>query len=259
VQTPSAENARGLPFALPPSLLPKSNFRRGKISGSSVQKPSVGESSEVFQTPDLPNQRGIRRIRFERTTTPLLETLCERIRNLSSSKDVVFIGIDGVGGAGKTTLAQFLRDRLDHCRIVQLDDFYSPALQAADVQRLKEQVLWPIQNRREARFQIYEWETDSFSDWRVLRPEGVFLFEGVYALEERIRAFYDLKLWVEYPAELGFRRGIARDIAGEGRDISNKWKNVWMPLEEKYRMQQEPDKSAEYIINGENFTIIKSR
>jgi hypothetical protein len=39
-----------------------------------------------------------------------------------------------------------------NCDIVQLDDFYSPALQAADLLRLKKQVIIPLFNQQAARY-----------------------------------------------------------------------------------------------------------
>jgi hypothetical protein len=49
---------------------------------------------------------------------------------------------------------------------------------------------------------------------------------------------------------MGFSRGVARDIARNGVDNTDKWKNVWMPMEEKYRNEQVPGKFADYIIDG---------
>ena len=180
----------------------------------------------------------------------MITTLLLEISKLSRNKDVVLIAIDGVGGAGKTTLAELLKKELKNSVIVQLDDFYSPTLQAADLLRLKEQVILPLHNYQKAKYQIYEWETDSFSDWHILQPAGIFIFEGVYALDKIIRDYYDLKIWVDYPADLGLKRGVTRDIMRDGVDNTDKWKNIWMPLEEKYKNEQEPNKSADYVIDG---------
>lgn len=180
----------------------------------------------------------------------MIPELILEINQLSRSKEVVLIAIDGVGGSGKTTLAGLLTIELENSVIVQLDDFYSPTLHAADLLRLKEQVLLPLHNHQEAKYQIYEWKTASFSDWHILKPEGIFIFEGVYALDKNIRDYYDVKVWIDYPADMGLMRGIARDISRDGVDNSDKWKNIWMPLEEKYKNEQEPNKSADYIIDG---------
>jgi hypothetical protein len=59
-----------------------------------------------------------------------------------------------------------------------------------------------------------------------------------------------LKIWIDYPAELGLERGVARDRSREGLDSTDMWKNFWMPLEAKYRLEQAPDRSADFIIDG---------
>ena len=177
-------------------------------------------------------------------------TLVQETKKLSQNKRTVLIAIDGVGGSGKTTLASLLKRELQDSVVIQLDDFYSPTLQMTDLLRLKDQVLLPLHNHRDLKYQIYQWKTDDFSDWHVMKPDGIFIFEGVYALDKTILDYYDLKIWVEYPAELGFQRGIARDIEQYGVDNADKWKNVWMPLEEKYKNEQEPIKSANYIFDG---------
>jgi uridine kinase len=75
--------------------------------------------------------------------------------------------------------------------------------------------------------------------------------EGVFALDKKIHEYFDLKIWIDCPAELGFRRGVARDIAGDGVDNSEKWQKIWMPLEKKYVMEQNPKEKADYILDGD--------
>jgi uridine kinase len=180
----------------------------------------------------------------------LIKTLISEIKKLSRKKGVVLIAIDGLGGSGKTTLAELLKTGLENSVMIQLDDFYSTALHAADLLRLKEQVLLPLHNHQEAKYRIYEWKTNSYSDWHILKPEGIFIIEGVYALDKNIRDYYDVKVWIDYPADLGLERGIKRDITRDGVDNTDTWKNIWLPLEAKYKTEQEPDKSADYIIEG---------
>lgn len=180
----------------------------------------------------------------------MIATIVSNIKLLARSKQMVLVAIDGVGGSGKTTLAEKLRKDLENCAIIQMDDFYSPRTKAADLYRLKRQVLLPLYHDRQAKYQVLEWKTNRLSDWHILNPGGIVIFEGVYSLEKSIRRYYDLKIWVDYPADLGFERGIARDIARDGVDNSDRWKNIWMPLEEKYENEQAPEKAADYIVKG---------
>jgi uridine kinase len=180
----------------------------------------------------------------------LIKSVILKINELYQKNNFVLVAIDGFGGSGKTTFADLLLKGLENCTIVQLDDFYSPSLHAADILRLKEQILLPFHMHQEAKYQIYEWKTDTLSNWRILQPEGIFIFEGVYALDKDIREYYDLTIWIDYPVDLGFRRGIARDINQDGVDNSDKWKKEWMPLEVKYEKEQNPKRYADIVVDG---------
>ena len=83
-------------------------------------------------------------------------------------------GIDGFGGSGKTTVARFLKEHLENAVIVEMDDFYSPALHRADYNRVKEQVLQPLTNNLVAAYQRYDWPSDSYPKYRVLWRHRMF-------------------------------------------------------------------------------------
>jgi uridine kinase len=185
----------------------------------------------------------------------MVSSIINDIRNLSRKKKFIIIGIDGVGGSGKTTLAQIIKNEMNNSVIVQMDDIYSPQLQASDITRIKNQLFSPLKNGNDAKFQIYNWKTEKLSQWQTIHPEGILIIEGVCSLDKQIIDYYDLKIWIEYPPELGFERGVQRDINGDGVDNSEKWKRVWMPLEKKYISEQNPKRKADYVINDEEISI----
>jgi uridine kinase len=180
----------------------------------------------------------------------LISSIISNIQKISTKTEPLLIAIDGVGGSGKTSLAKYLQNKLKNCFIVQLDDFYSPKIKASDILRIKDQVILPLKNKKEGKFQIYDWKTDKLSDWQTIKPEGKIIIEGVYAMDKQIISYYDVKIWIEYPPELGFKRGVSRDITGDGVDNSEKWIKDWMPLEKQYIIDQNPKSKADYIIDG---------
>ncbi|MGA7607456.1 MAG: hypothetical protein WCA79_16180 [Anaerolineales bacterium] len=82
--------------------------------------------------------------------------LLEKVKRIQRKRKTFLIGIDGVGGAGKTTLSEYLKENLAGVSIVQLDDFYSPELKRADRNRVLEQVLLPLENNADAKYQIFD-------------------------------------------------------------------------------------------------------
>ncbi len=176
--------------------------------------------------------------------------LLEKIRSTHRKHRTLLIGIDGVGGAGKTTLSESLKENLVNVSIVQLDDFYSPELNRADRSRVVEQVLLPLENNTDAKYQVFDWRSSSLTDWHTIKPGGIVIIEGVSALHADFAGKYDFRIWIDCPAELGFKRGVERDKVGDGVDNTDKWRNIWMPQEQEYVESQKPQLHADYILNG---------
>ncbi len=106
---------------------------------------------------------------------------------------------------------------------------------AFEWQRLREQVLQPLSNKETARYQRYDWPTDSVAGWRTVPAHGVVLIEGCFLTREELRNFYDFRIWVHAPKEMRLSRGVERD----GERARDRWVNEWMPEEERYAGDQE--------------------
>lgn len=62
--------------------------------------------------------------------------------------------------------------------------------------------------------------------------------------------FYNYKIWVDILPEVGFKRGLARDISMNGINNTEKWLNYWLPKEEEHIRVEHPQNSADFIINA---------
>lgn len=183
---------------------------------------------------------------FRKKLMSIFQELVEKINFLVNKKNSILIAIDGLGGSGKTTIAKKLKDKFPKVVIVEMDDFYSPEIKKADHKRLLEQVINPLKNNQIAQYQVFDWKNNKLINTDPILPDSMVIIEGVFSLHEELIDNYDIKIWVEYPQQLGIERGVKRD----GEEYRNKWENEWGPMEKNYKETQKPDQKADFIIDG---------
>jgi uridine kinase len=175
----------------------------------------------------------------------LLDAIKAASRPLGSPTKVV--GIDGPGGAGKSTLARDLAAAIGEVPVVQTDDFASRDNPDDWWLRLLEQVLRPLAAGEEARYQRYDWNHQSLAEWIVLplRPEVVIL-EGVTAIRREFDPYLAYRIWVETPRTLRLHRGLERD----GESMRRQWES-WMAAEDAYLARDNPIARADTVVSGQ--------
>ena len=188
-----------------------------------------------------------------------LDALTNAISATVPGSTTKLVAIDGRGGAGKSSLACELADRLDNTTVVAVDDFWLPLSSRPDRDsvisqpgadydwhRLRDQVIQPLAEGRSGRYQRYDWRDDKLAEWHYVPAGGAPIVEGVFSIREELRDLYDIRVWVETPAAICLARGLERD--GEGaRDL---WKNEWMRAYEQYIVATDPSSYANYILSG---------
>ncbi len=190
-----------------------------------------------------------------------VEKLCDILKELPRKQSTLLIGIDGCGGAGKSTLAKALASSLSGVTIIEMDDFYLPSwLQpdeqsallaigsAFDWRRLSNQALMPLRQSRAAKYQRYDWKADNLIEESIVVSDGIVIIEGVYSTRRELADVYDYRIWVECPREIRLERGLVRD----GQDARDRWEKVWMPAEDCYVESHKPRENADYVVNSHN-------
>lgn len=174
----------------------------------------------------------------------LPQDLLEKLPSLN--KKTLLIAIDGRGGSGKSTLADLLKKHFPKSAVVRLDDFAYPD---TDRERLLEQVVKPLKSNMPAKYQRYDWGTKQLAEWHEIQPGQMIIIEGVSTLHDLLNDYYDFRIWVECPAEIGLQRGLKRDISEYKVDTKDQWINEWMPAEKKYIEEQKPQEKADFVVH----------
>lgn len=165
----------------------------------------------------------------------------------SAVRQTCLVAIDGHGGAGKSTLAHRLADRRRGATVIHTDDFANAGMHnGLNVERLLEQVIEPLSRDDAARYQRFDWLSQSLAEWRDVPAGGLFIVEGVSAMRHELaRAGWDLTVWVETPREICLQRGLARD----GVEAQHHWLQ-WFEQEDHYVAREDPASRADLVVSG---------
>ncbi len=186
-----------------------------------------------------------------------LERLLAKLKGLPKRQNTLIIGLDGRGAAGKSTLARKLKELSQNVTIVHMDDFYKPSSERKlvdsneiggnfDWKRVKEQVITPLLEDKEARYQRYDWDNDEMAEWHAVPVGGLVIIEGCYSIRNELADLYDFRIWVEGTRAFRLDRGVKRD----GEQYRHFWEDVWLPAEDRYFEIQSPASRADITIDG---------
>jgi len=190
----------------------------------------------------------------------MFSSLPEIIAKLEAvAKRPYLVGIDGLGGAGKSTLAAMLQQELTDFVVVHNDDFYQvldEALRARlnpeqgyrryfDWQRLRHQVLIPLSAGRAAYYERFDWPTGQLAEAIQVAPSSIIAVEGVYSTRPELRDYYDLTIWVETSDAERARR------LDERNENSHAWMGRWAAAENYYVESQQPHRQVHVTVVGE--------
>ena len=148
----------------------------------------------------------------------------------------IIIGVSGGSASGKTTLAKRLYETLnvegvakDQILLISQDNYFNPQQQPKEFQMpthpnfdhptamdfdLMRKHLAMLRNGQSIDLPDYDWVTNTRKPHGTkVDPAKVIIFEGIHALhDETLRDQMDLKVFVQFPADLRLIRRIKRDF-----------------------------------------------
>lgn len=172
-----------------------------------------------------------------------LDPVAAVVAALQGREGTRWIGVDGKGATGKTSLAARIAAALPGSVIVHIDDFARPDLRGWERDRFVRQVLEPLLAGRSARYQRWDFDRNLGAEWRTV-PVGVpVVVEGVSATDVRLGVPWDFTIWIEVPYELRLARARERD----GPEMMERWLTDWMPSEDAYEREQHPQYRVDLV------------
>lgn len=149
------------------------------------------------------------------------------------------IGLAGGTGSGKTTVANVILDRVGADNIVFLphDGYYKDLADLPIVQRttinfdhpdsldtpLLVKHIRSLIQRQAVDIPVYDFTTHTrTAETRHLTPRDIILVEGILIFAEpQLLELFDVKIFVDTPADVRFIRRLERDIVERGRTVES--------------------------------------
>ena len=131
------------------------------------------------------------------------------------------VAVDGPSGAGKTTLAEALAQRLD-APVVHMDDLY-PGWDGLLESRLRvrDWVVAPLRDGRPPRYRRWDWARSEYGKWVQPDPSDVVVLEGCGSGALDSADALSLLVWVDADEVVRRTRGLRRDPGYV--DFWNRW------------------------------------
>ncbi|WP_066869635.1 P-loop NTPase fold protein [Clostridium mediterraneense] len=200
-----------------------------------------------------------------------MKRLLDKLKNTDISKKVYTIGIDGLGGAGKSTLVESLKLELQkenyNSYVLHIDDFIHPKKVRYNDSKeewycyynlqwrydyLIKEILNPIKNGEEIDkdIEFYDKENDIYIKKHIYIPHNsVLLLEGVFLQRKELKDYLDFVIYLDVPQEIRLDRVLKRDVyIGSTDDIKNKYNRRYFPAEDRYILECSPSKNADFVL-----------
>ena len=181
----------------------------------------------------------------------------------------ILIGIAGGTGSGKTSIANYLLKQFgnDELIVIEQDSYYKDNSnlsmdernqqnfdhpEAIDIELFNKQ-MESLLGGKPVKIPIYDFSNHNrVEQLQLVKPTKIIIVEGILTLYfESLRKLMDIKVFVDVPDKIRFKRRLSRDIKKRGRtlmSVTNQYENTVYPM---YRQFVEPSKDfADIIITG---------
>ncbi|KGI84216.1 uridine kinase [Exiguobacterium mexicanum] len=176
------------------------------------------------------------------------------------------VAIDGLSGAGKTTLVDQMRGIATNEVVLHIDDFiverhrrYATGQSEAmeyyalqwDVELLVETLFKPLrEGQTNLTLPYYERDQDAVNMRTIeIAPNTLVLIEGIFLLRDEWRPYFDYIVYLDCPREVRYERVLNRDTyIGDLSERLAKYERRYWPGEAHYIKTINPQAQADQIV-----------
>ena len=167
-------------------------------------------------------------------------SILEKLACLPETQGAKVIAIDGRAASGKTTLAELLRLAMD-APVVRMDDFFLPPVLRTSqrlsetggnihYERFAEEILPFVKGQEAFSYGVFDCGSMTVRGKQAVRPHSWKIVEGSYSHHPIFGEYADYSIFCSVSPDEQIKRIIARN----GEKMAERFKNEWIPMEEKY-------------------------
>ncbi len=185
-----------------------------------------------------------------------------RLDQTLQAGESVNLGIDGLCGAGKSTLAGLLQF-VYGARVISMDHFFLPArLRTAerlqepggniDYERFLVEVAEPLSGSQQFSYHVFNCQTMSQDRQITIKPGQLNIVEGTYSLHPQLRFLYNLKVFLTVNNDEQITRLKKRSTETQFHDFIDKW----IPMENLYFDQLKIPQHSDLVLSGDREALV---
>jgi uridine kinase len=201
----------------------------------------------------------------------LLRRLATTIVALHSAR-IVRVAIDGVDGAGKTTLADAMAPLVvEQGRPTiraSVDDFHHPRalryargryspdghyLDSYDYDLFRELLLDPLSPDGSGRYIARNFDLDNDRpferDWRQAKPTAALIVDGIFLQRPELRSYWDLSIFLMVDFKISLPRGAQRGPTIDATDPASPSNARYVGGQQRYFRECDPEQHADIVID----------